>query len=136
VILEYARNVLGFEDAQHAEYDPYASRLIVSRLACSLAGRSLEITLEPASRAAAIYAKTTAVENYYCNFGVNPEYASLFKAGPLHAVGSDAEGEIRVVELAEHPFFIATLFLPQLRSTPGEPHPLVSAFVSAWARRV
>ena len=39
VVLEYARNVLGFQDAQHAEYDPYASSLFVTALECSLAGR-------------------------------------------------------------------------------------------------
>jgi CTP synthase (UTP-ammonia lyase) len=40
IILEYARNVLGFNDAQHAEYDPYASRLFISALTCSSAGRT------------------------------------------------------------------------------------------------
>ena len=41
MIIEYARNVLGFSDAEHAEYDPYASNLFVSRLDCSLVGRDL-----------------------------------------------------------------------------------------------
>ena len=43
MVLEYARNVLGYEDAQHAEYDPYASSLFISALACSLAGRTMEL---------------------------------------------------------------------------------------------
>lgn len=51
-VIEYARNVLGFEDAQHAEYDPYGSRLFVSELACSLAGKTMPVTLDGDSRAA------------------------------------------------------------------------------------
>jgi len=48
---------------------------------------------------------------------------------PLQIVGSDSEGEIRVVELPHHPFFIATLFVPQLLSRPDCPHPLITAFI-------
>src|SRR5688572_13870713 len=96
---EYARNVLGFRDAQHAEYDPYASDLFVSQLGGSLAGRELRILLEPGSQVAEIYGATEAREQYYCNFGVNPDKANLLKSGELRVTGSDAEGEVRVVEL-------------------------------------
>lgn len=54
MVLEYARNVLGYQDAQHAEYDPYASSLFISALACSLAGRTMELHFEPGSRVADI----------------------------------------------------------------------------------
>ncbi|MBI2825881.1 MAG: CTP synthase [Planctomycetia bacterium] len=134
VILEYARNVLGFEDAQHAEYDPNASLLFIAKLECSLVGRALPITLRAGSQAAAIYGQTHFTEQYYCQFGVNPEHVVALTAGSLRAVGSDAEGEVRVVELAGHPFFLATLFLPQYRSTPNAPHPLVNGFLSACAQ--
>ncbi len=60
IILEYARHVLGFADATHAEYDPYASNLFISRLACSLVGRALEISIQSGSLVARIYG-TTAV---------------------------------------------------------------------------
>lgn len=133
IILEYARNQLGFEDAQHGEYDPTASRIFLSRLACSLVGRELPLTFASKSQVAAAYGASEAVERYYCNFGVNPEYVPLLKQGPLQIVGHDAEGEIRVVELPGHPFFIGTLFLPQARSTPENPHPLVTSFVRAAA---
>ena len=137
VILEYARNVIGFRDAQHAEYDPYASDLFVSQLECSLKGRELRVALQPGSRIADIYGATEAAEEYYCNFGVNPQKVDLLRHGPLRITGSDSEGEgeIRVVELPEHPFFIATLFVPQLRSHPEHPHPLVTAFVQACLDR-
>jgi CTP synthase (UTP-ammonia lyase) len=131
MILEYARNVLGFTDAQHAEYDPYASDLFVKQLECSLVGRELLVSLEPESRVARIYGSPQAREQYYCNFGVNPEKVAELQRGELRVTGSDAEGEIRVVELPSHPFFIGTLFVPQLRSTLERPHPLISAFIRA-----
>lgn len=135
IILEYARNVLGFQDAQHAEYDPYASDLFVTQLDCSLAGRELMITLAPESRVARIYGALQAREQYYCNFGINPDKTALVKSGELEVTGSDAEGEVRVVELPKHPFFIGTLFVPQLRSSLERPHPLVTAFLRAAVRR-
>lgn len=135
LIIEYARNVLGFEDAQHAEYDPYASNLFISQLSCPLSGHELELTFSSGSQVAAIYGAVTATEQYYCNFGVNPDFISLLKSGPLKITGSDCKGEIRVVELPEHPFFIGTLFVPQARSTLEHPHPLVTAFVSAVTQR-
>ncbi len=129
MIIEYAHNVLEFRDAQHAEYDPYASALFISELVCSLAGREIHLQLVPGSRAASIYGGTTAVERYYCNFGVHPDRVTILRSGPLQIVGSDTEGEVRVVELPGHPFFVGTLYVPQARSTPTTPHPLVSAFL-------
>ncbi len=131
IILEYARNVLGITDAQHEESEPNAPRLIISRLACSLMGRMMTIKLKAGSLAARSYGRTTIQEQYHCNFGVNPDYIKTLRSSSLRIVGSDDEGEVRVVELAEHPFFIGTLFLPQLSSTTSQPHPLVSAFVRA-----
>ena len=55
MVLEYARNVLQYRDAQHAEYDPYASTLFISGLACSLAGREMELKFENGSIVADIY---------------------------------------------------------------------------------
>jgi SAM-dependent methyltransferase len=135
MVLEYARNVLGYEDAQHAEYDPYASTLFVSALACSLAGREMELHFEPNSRIAGIYGTLTATEQYYCNFGVDPNKVNVLKSGPLRVSGSDSEGEVRVIEHPEHPFFIGTLFVPQSRSQPQSPHPLVTAFLTSILAR-
>ena len=131
IILEYARNVLAFHDAAHAEYDPYASDLFVTQLDCSLVGRELTIALAAESRVARIYGALEAREQYYCNFGINPDKTELIRSGELQITGSDAEGEVRVVELPTHPFFIGTLFVPQLRSTVARPHPLVTAFLRA-----
>lgn len=131
VVIEYARNVLGFEDAQHAEYDPYASSLFVSELSCSLVGRTMEVRLAAGSRAAGFYGETPVSERYYCNFGLNPDRQQLLHEGGLRVVGTDQDGEARVLELPDHPFFLATLFVPQLSSSPGAPHPLISAYLRA-----
>src|SRR5579864_507720 len=132
VVLEYARNVLGFSDAVHAEYDPPAgSRQILSRLSCSPAGAELPIRLSPGSLAANIYGTTAIVERYYCSFGVNPEYRN--RLGDLRISGWDEANEPRIVELPSHPYFLATLFVP--RSKPGSPHPLAMGFLQAALQR-
>jgi CTP synthase (UTP-ammonia lyase) len=133
IVLEYARNVLNIKDAQHAEYDPFACDLFVSELACSLAGREMKLHFVDGSQVAQIYGSLSATEEYYCNFGVHPDKVQFLKSGPLQITGSDAEGEIRVIELPDHPFFLGTLFVPQTRSTLGHPHPLVNAFLGAVA---
>lgn len=132
LFIEYARNVFGFKDAQHAEYNPYASKLFISQLACSLASRAMQLSFVAGSQVASIYGDLSATEHYYCNFGVNPDVVGALKQGPLLISGSDSEGEVRVVEYPDHPFFlITTLFVPQTRSTPEIPHPLVTAFLRA-----
>ncbi|MBM4113855.1 MAG: CTP synthase [Phycisphaerae bacterium] len=131
MVIEFARHVLGFKDASHAEYDPYASELFVSRLECSLAGREMTLSFAPGSRVASIYGAESATEHYYCNFGVAREKVPLLQRGNLRITGSDPEGEARVIELPRHAFFIGTLFVPQARSTPERPHPLVSNFLTA-----
>jgi CTP synthase (UTP-ammonia lyase) len=131
MLLEFARDVLGFEDAQHAEYDPYASRLFVTPLVCEVAGRTMHVKLDPASR---LYGGATAVqEQYYCNFGLNPDYREQLDAAGFRITGVDADGDARMFELDDHPFYVATLFVPQMRSSPGRPHPVVTAFVAAEA---
>jgi CTP synthase (UTP-ammonia lyase) len=131
VVLEFARNVLGFADAEHAEYDPYASRLFISPLSCSVAGETMTVHIKEGSRAAAAYCSSTATERYYCNFGLNLDYLDTIVQAGLQVTGTDQDGEPRILELPDRPFFMATLFVPQTSSTPGEPHPIVKSFVAA-----
>jgi len=131
VVIEFARNVLGFVDAQHAEYDPSASQLFVHQLACSLLGKTMTIVLNPASHAYRIYARGEVMEQYYCQFGLNPAYQPLIEGGGLRIAGFDTDGEARILELDDHPFFVATLFLPQLDSTAERPHPLIMAYLQS-----
>jgi CTP synthase (UTP-ammonia lyase) len=133
VVIEYARNVLGLEDAADAEYDPYASNLLITPLSCSLVGQTMQVEIEPGSRVEAIYGSTSAFEQYYCNFGLNPDYQQRLDDAGLRIVGRDANGEARILTLPKHRFFIATLFVPQLTSSPDHPHPMIRAFFETAA---
>jgi CTP synthase (UTP-ammonia lyase) len=131
VVIEYARNVLGVEDAHHCEYDPYASDLFITPLSCSLVGQTMSVQLVRGSRAAELYGREQAAEQYYCNFGLNPEHQERLHDGGLRVSGTDQDGEARVLELSDRRLYLATLFVPQLTSTPTRPHPLVTAYVEA-----
>lgn len=74
------------------------------------------------------------MEDYRCNYGVDPTYHAALEQAGLRLSGFGEEGELRMVELPAHPFFVATLFLPQLRSAPGRPHPLLTGFAAALSR--
>ena len=134
-VIEFARNVLGVASAQHAEYDPHASDLFIDELLCSLVGQTMSIRLvDDALRS--IYGGPEATERYYCRFGVNPAHRPGLEAGGLATAGVDAaDGDVRIVRIPSHPFFVATLFVPQTASTPERPHPLVTAFVRAALTR-
>jgi len=131
--VEYARQVLGISDAQHAEYGDTHAPLVVTPLSCSLAGQTLEVVVQPDSRTGQIYQQRRVREQYHCNFGLNGAYQVLLHEGGLRVVGVDAEGEARIVELPALRFFVGTLFLPQHLSTVARPHPLIVAYVAAAA---
>jgi len=73
------------------------------------------------------------VEEYHCSFGLNNRYRRLLAGGDLYVAAIDDQDEIHAVELGGHPFFVATLFQPELRSLAegSPPNPLVNAFVAA-----
>src|SRR5215469_8788615 len=131
VIIEYARNVLGLEQAEHAESNPETSLPIIAPLSCSLVEVQGTVYLKAGSRVAAIYAKDEVVEMYHCSFGLNPDYQSLFDQSALRITGVDENGDARVFELEGHPFFIATLFQPERAALKGVIPPLAKAFVQA-----
>jgi CTP synthase (UTP-ammonia lyase) len=131
IVLEQARNVAGFTDAHHAEYDPYASSLFITPLSCSLRGQTMTVQIRQDTLAASAYGRKTATERYYCDFGLNPDHVATIVAAGLTVSGTDDDGEPRILELSSHPFFMGTLFVPQASSTPQAPHPLLVAFVTA-----
>jgi CTP synthase (UTP-ammonia lyase) len=135
MMLEYARNAIGVSDAEHAEFDPTAVNKVIVPLACSLRGRTMELTLTPNSQVNSLYQTTQTREQYYCSFGVRPNFVETIADSPLRIVGSDAEGVLRITELPSHPFFIGTLFVPQIRSTDGAPHPLIAGLLCAARHR-
>lgn len=130
-LLEYARSVLGWADAEHAETAPQAGRLVIAPLACSLVEVQDSVRFVPGSRLAQAYAQEQCSEGYHCRFGLNPEFAAALAAGPLQITAFDARGEARSFELDGHPFFVGTLFQPERAALANRLPPLVKAFVAA-----
>jgi CTP synthase (UTP-ammonia lyase) len=129
IALEVARNLLGIHDAQHGEYSSSAPVKVVVPLSCSLRGQELPIQITEQSLVGGLYRRTHIVERYYCSFGINPLYRAHFFADLVSVTGVDDTGEIRVLEVPQHPFFLATLYVPQVQSSAMSPHPLVTGFI-------
>lgn len=123
--------MLGIEDAEHEETAPSAPTLLVSKLACSLAGRTQTIKIIPGSLVHQAYGREEVTEQFACSYGLNPRFRDKVEKGQLKITGVDLDGEVRVVEVSDHPFYVATLFLPQISSDPESPHPLIVAYLRA-----
>ena len=130
-VIEYARNVLHWNEADHAESNPTTAMPLIAPLACSLVEKTDGIRLVPGSRIANAYREVTVVEGYHCSYGLNPEFQSSLFQPPLVVSAFDEAGEVRAIELSGHPFFVATLFQPERRALKGEVPPLVKAFCAA-----
>ena len=130
-VLEYARNVLGWADAEHGELAPNAARAVIAPLTCSLVEATDTVGLAPYTRIAEAYGQLQIEEGYRCRYGVNPTFADALLAGALIASGHDSTGDLRAVELLDHPFFVATLFQPERAALKGTPAPLVLALLKA-----
>ncbi|EJN30844.1 CTP synthase (UTP-ammonia lyase) [Pseudomonas sp. GM78] len=134
-VLEYARNVLGWSDAEHGETAPDATRALLTPLACSLVETVDTIHLLEGSLIAKAYETSEIREGYRCRYGVNPQFERELLKHALHAVGHDAGHDLRAVELSGHPFFVATLFQPERAALKGTLPPLVRALVQACAEQ-
>ena len=132
-ILEYARNVMGWDDAAHAETDS-EGRMVIAPLACSLVEKSDTIELRANTLIARAYGRDSIEEGYHCNYGIADDFAAELEAQPLRVTGWDDNGDIRAVELVTHPFFVATLFQHERNALAGRPAPLVQAFLHAAAQ--
>ena len=131
-LIEYFRNVLGATGVAHAELDPHAEHPLISRLSCSLVEVTGTIRIAPGSLAHRLYGADSVEEAYHCNYDLNPEFVSLLRGrSDLHVEGRDESGDIRIIRLPHHPFFVATLFQPERSSLKGLVHPLIRGFVSA-----
>ena len=130
-LLEYARNGLGLLRAAHAEREPGAALALIAPLGCALVERSGSIRLSEGSRLRRIYGVDEVLEEYHCSYGLNPALEDLLAGGPLRIAGRDAAGEVRAVELDQHPFFVATLFQPERGALRGQPVPVATALLTA-----
>lgn len=122
---------MGIADAEHEESSPTAATLLISRLSCSLVGQTQLVHFVAGSQVAAAYGQSEAMEDFRCNYGFNGTFTQRFRTSDLRFVAFDGEGELRAVELPTHRFYVATLFLPQMRSQAQQPNPLIAAFLQA-----
>ncbi|RWA27580.1 hypothetical protein DJ028_13420 [Pseudomonas veronii] len=130
-VLEYARNVLGWADAEHGELAPNAPRAVIAPLNCSLVEATDTVRLAAYTRIADAYGTRDIHEGYRCRYGINPDFASALLDGALIPCGHDSAGDLRAVELLDHPFFVATLFQPERAALRGVTPPLAIALLKA-----
>lgn len=128
-IIEYARNVSGYKNAQHAEYSSDMENQFIGKLSCSLRGTKDQVTLLKDSRVSSIYDSNEIEGNYFCSYGLNDSYKSVFEQSDFIVSGFDTNNSIRILELNNHPFFIATVFVPQVDSSFEKPNKLITEFV-------
>lgn len=129
-IVEYARNVMGWSDAGHAETDS-GGRLVIAPLTCSLVEKNGDIVIEPDTLLARAYGSTEISEGYHCNYGVNADFVADLKRYPLRITAYDREGDVRAVELPDHKFYAATLFQSERAALRNELSPLVVELLRA-----
>ena len=130
MLVEHARNLCGIVDAAHAEYETPGT-LIVTLLACSLRDSQIEVGFTPGTQLARLHDSSRALERTTCSYGLDPTFASIASQHAMVVGASDATGEVRAVERSDHPFFVATLYQPQLSSAIGNPHPIWKGFARA-----
>jgi len=129
--LEFAKNSLGYAEADNAEINPATSMPLISGLACKLYDTKADVYLEANSRVSKIYNRTAISEDYFCGFGVNREYLPLFDNSDMWFSGFDADGDPRTLEIKSRRFFIGTAFQPERSAFEKVSHPLIRAFLLA-----
>lgn len=132
-LLEYARNVCGLTAVQNAETTPDAEDHLIVALECSLVGHEEAVMVIPGTLAAKITGPGRRTERYHCAYGLNPEYLEALIHGGLLFSGFDDDGQVRIMELPGHPFFVGTLFQPELQGDGSSPHPIITALAVAAA---
>jgi len=138
-LVEFARDVCGL-DVGHAEYLPGdqrsdPSKFLIIPLGCSLVGHEGAVRITPGTLAERILCAERTIERYHCSFGLNPDYLGTLSEHGLRFTGHDDDGQVRVAELPGHPFFLVTLFQPELAGDGTRPHPIVRALATAAVAR-
>jgi CTP synthase (UTP-ammonia lyase) len=135
-LLEYARNVCGLA-GRHAQNDgvdgdeQVSDDLVIVPLACSLVGHEGAVRVTPGTLAERILGVDRTVERYHCSYGLNRAHLDTLAAHGMRFSGHDDDGDVRIAELPEHPFFLGTLFQPELAGDGTRPHPVIRAFAAA-----
>jgi CTP synthase (UTP-ammonia lyase) len=133
-VLMLARDLCGIAAAAHAEYGPEGEHVVVA-LECSLVGHEGPIAFEPGSLMQGIMGVERSVERYHCAYGVARTYIERLTRAGVRFGARDDQGDVRALELPDHPFFLATLFQPELAGDGTRAHPVLRAFAAACAAR-
>ncbi|MFG1906060.1 hypothetical protein [Kribbella sp. NPDC048928] len=134
-MLEYARTVCGAAGVQHGESTPDSDDLLIVPLECSLDGHEGAVQATPGTRAAELLGVERSMERYHCSYGLDTSRLDLLREHGMVFSGYDDAGDPRIAELPGHPFYLATLFQPELAGNGTRPHPFIQAFAHAVAGR-
>jgi CTP synthase len=147
-VIEFARNVCGLEGANSSEFDPACEHPVIDLLPeqknVTDMGGTMRLGaqpchLVPGTKAAKAYDNAEVVyERHRHRYEVNPAYHDVLKENGMVFSGMSPDGRlVEIIELPDHPFFVAGQFHPELKSRPTRPHPLYRDFVgAALARRL
>lgn len=140
-IVEFARHVVGFADAHSVELDPSTNHPVihlmpeqdgVEDLGGTLRLGTYPCVLEENSKAHELYGSTNITERHRHRYEVNNYYRDDFKKKGLVLSGLSPDGRIvEMIELKNHPWFVATQAHPEFKSRPNRPHPLFKGFIGA-----
>ena len=140
-IIEFARNVLGMADAHSRELDPQTKYPVIDLMEeqkkVTEKGGTMRLggypcALKAGSKAAAAYGTDSVVERHRHRYEFNGAYLQQFEAAGMIATGINPEtGLVEVLEVKNHPWFVAVLYNPEYKSTVSTPAPLFVAFVAA-----
>ncbi len=144
-VVEFARNVCGLHGANSAEFAPDAPHTVIELMPDQRGvlekGGTMRLgaypcVLEPGTRAAQAYGATQISERHRHRFEVSNRYRpQLTEKGLVLSGLSPDKRLVEMVELTEHPYFVACQFHPEFKSRPMTPHPLFTRFVSAAIER-
>ena len=140
-IIEFARNVLGMADAHSRELDPQTKYPVIDLMEeqkkVTEKGGTMRLggypcALKAGSKAAAAYGTDSVVERHRHRYEFNGAYLQQFETAGMIATGINPEtGLVEVLEVKNHPWFVAVLYNPEYKSTVSTPAPLFVAFVAA-----
>ena len=144
-VIEYARDVLGYADANSSEMDPETAHPVIDLMEdqkrTTIKGGTMRLGayacyLAKNSLAERIYGDNLISERHRHRYEFNNAYLEEMEAAGLKASGRNPDtGLVEIVEIPEHPFFIGVQFHPELKSTPERPQPIFVAFVKAAMER-
>ncbi|UTX46848.1 hypothetical protein [Chryseobacterium sp. MA9] len=130
MIIEFARNVCGIQNADHEETNPDGTDPLIKKLSCSLKGEQENLKLiDKNSFLYQMIHQDNIVGKYYCSYGINEKYVDILTENGLSLTSISEDGNYRSFEIQSHPFFVGTLFQPALTSTEKEPNPIIIEFV-------